>query len=306
MTFDGIKMKNPITLILLACCLMTQTLLGYKYDLSICMIFKNEAAYLKEWIEYHRLVGVQHFYLYNDHSIDHYQRVLAPYIRKGIVELLNPPKISGWNERQTMAYNKILKRSQQISKWVAFIDSDEFLVPSWPLTIPQILSSFENAGGVALNYRFFGTSNVAKIPKDKLLIECLTKCAQRDFGGHYIIKSVVRPERCVEFTHPHFPIYHPDWSARNTDGTLIKEGTPVIRYDKLWINHYWTRDEDFLYHQKIPRRVGWGINTAEEVLDLEYRINTDTDDSIFPWIPQLRKKIFPKRFIPAVFLRQSS
>ncbi|KIC71464.1 hypothetical protein DB44_DM00010, partial [Candidatus Protochlamydia amoebophila] len=34
---------------------------GYIYDLSVCAIFKNEAPYLKEWIEYHRLIGVKHF-----------------------------------------------------------------------------------------------------------------------------------------------------------------------------------------------------------------------------------------------------
>ena len=46
-----------------------------KYNLSICAIFKNEAKYLKEWIEYHRIFGVDHFYLYNigsrDSFLDH-------------------------------------------------------------------------------------------------------------------------------------------------------------------------------------------------------------------------------------------
>ena len=37
-----------------------------KHQLSICAIFKNEAKFLKEWIEYHRLVGVDHFYLYDE------------------------------------------------------------------------------------------------------------------------------------------------------------------------------------------------------------------------------------------------
>ena len=29
-----------------------------KYAMSICGIFKNEARFLKEWIEYHQLVGI--------------------------------------------------------------------------------------------------------------------------------------------------------------------------------------------------------------------------------------------------------
>ena len=32
-----------------------------KYQVSICAIFKNEAKYLKEWIEFHKIIGVEHF-----------------------------------------------------------------------------------------------------------------------------------------------------------------------------------------------------------------------------------------------------
>ncbi len=51
----------------------------YSYYLSIGAIFNDEADYLKEWIEYHRLAGpVEHFYLYNNNSQDHYLDVLQP------------------------------------------------------------------------------------------------------------------------------------------------------------------------------------------------------------------------------------
>ncbi len=34
-----------------------------KFNVSLCAIFKDEADYLKEWIEFHRIVGVEHFYM---------------------------------------------------------------------------------------------------------------------------------------------------------------------------------------------------------------------------------------------------
>ena len=40
-----------------------------KYNVAVCAIFKNEAPYLKEWIEFNHLVGVEHFYLYNNNSV---------------------------------------------------------------------------------------------------------------------------------------------------------------------------------------------------------------------------------------------
>ena len=40
------------------------------YYSSICAIFKDEARFLREWLEYHRLIGIEHFYLYNNFSTD--------------------------------------------------------------------------------------------------------------------------------------------------------------------------------------------------------------------------------------------
>ncbi len=49
-----------------------------KYSITICGIFKNEASYLKEWIEYHEMIGIEHFYLYNNNSDDNYRDILQP------------------------------------------------------------------------------------------------------------------------------------------------------------------------------------------------------------------------------------
>jgi len=54
--------------------------------LSIVAIAKNEGIYFKEWIEYHRLVGVEKFYIYDNESSDCTKDILQPYIDKGVVE----------------------------------------------------------------------------------------------------------------------------------------------------------------------------------------------------------------------------
>ena len=51
-----------------------------KYQVSLCLIFKNEAPFLKEWLDYHLTIGVSHFYLYNNNSDDNYLDVIKPYI----------------------------------------------------------------------------------------------------------------------------------------------------------------------------------------------------------------------------------
>ena len=55
---------------------------SYQYDITVGAIFQNEAPYLKEWIDYHKSVGVDHFVLYNHFSKDNYEEVLYPYINK--------------------------------------------------------------------------------------------------------------------------------------------------------------------------------------------------------------------------------
>ena len=56
----------------------------FLYDLAVVAIFKDEGKYLKEWLDYHLLAGVEHFYLYNNDSSDDYQEVLAPYVKANL------------------------------------------------------------------------------------------------------------------------------------------------------------------------------------------------------------------------------
>jgi len=63
-----------------------------KYRISLCLIFKNEAPFLKEWLDYHLSIGIDHFYLYNNNSDDDYMDIVKPYVDKGIVTLIEWPE----------------------------------------------------------------------------------------------------------------------------------------------------------------------------------------------------------------------
>ena len=93
------------------------------YYLSVCAIFKNEGPILKEWIEYHLLVGVDHFFLYNNFSDDNYREILAPYIERGIVDLIDWPVPQG----QFPAYEDCWQKFRETTRWIALIDLNEFL-----------------------------------------------------------------------------------------------------------------------------------------------------------------------------------
>ena len=89
-----------------------------KYKISICGIFKNEALFLREWIEYHEMIGVEHFYLYNNNSEDDFLKILQPYIDRGLVTLTDWP----YNQAQMKAYRHFYETYRHETQWVSFLD----------------------------------------------------------------------------------------------------------------------------------------------------------------------------------------
>lgn len=267
---------------------------AYQYELSVATIFRDDAPYLKEWLEYHQMQGVEHFYLYNNLSEDEYQEVLLPYIQKGLVELIDWPlesdNLGQWNQIQVKACNDALKKAAGETKWLAIIDSDEFIVPTKHLNLKTLLASYEHdpkLGGICLMWVFYGTSNIPTIPKDKLMLELLTLNGGLAAGGNIdavwksgCYKSIVRPERVSIAPSPHYCKYVPGYSH-----VMIDANTGLI-------NHYWTRDEHYFYNYKIPLREKWGtsantcINWAK---GMSHR--NQYSETMLPFIPELKKRM---------------
>lgn len=265
----------------------------YKYQLSVSAIFQDEAPYLKEWIEFHRIVGVEHFYLYNHLSKDHFQEVLKPYIASGLVQLEDKPIVvknaKEFTELQANCCNECLRTANGISKWVAFIDIDEFLFPVKEQTLLEVIDQYCKFGGLGVSWRTFGTSNIKKIPKDKLLLESLTACSKKSSPVNQSIKCILMPKCTSHFLNIHEPILINGSSLVNTDKMPIEgpSRNSYIQLNKLCINHYWTRDEEYFINKKIPRQKKWGGKPdAQQIL---FHLNAEQDTTIFRFVPALRK-----------------
>lgn len=139
-----------------------------KYYFSICAIFKNEELSLKEWIEYHQIIGVEHFYMYNNNSTDRYKEILEPYIVKGLVTLIDWPMTQ---EQQMPAYNDCYNRFKDETNWIAYIDLDEYLCPFYDTDIKTWIKKFQNYPSVYIYWKMFGTSGIVHHDKNKLITE---------------------------------------------------------------------------------------------------------------------------------------
>lgn len=121
------------------------------YKVAVCGIFKNEAPYLKEWIEYHEMIGIEHFYLYNNNSDDNYWEILRPYIDKGLVSLIDWPD----NHAQMKAYKHFYDTFRNDAQWISFLDIDEFICPRYKTTLLEWIRTKEKYPVLLVNWRMF-------------------------------------------------------------------------------------------------------------------------------------------------------
>ena len=107
----------------------------FPYDLAVVAIFKDEAHYLREWLDYHLVAGVDHFYLYNNDSTDNFTEVLAPYVAANIVTLIDFPG----RAMQMPAYEDALEKFRFTCRYMAIIDLDEFIFPKTNQSIAEVV-----------------------------------------------------------------------------------------------------------------------------------------------------------------------
>jgi hypothetical protein len=223
--------------------------------LSIMAIFRNEADYLQEWIEYHLLVGVERFWLINNKSEDNATAILYPYVTANLVCLYN---VTG-RHKQVVAYNSIIHIIRKETFWVAAIDIDEFLVPMESHCIPPILRRFQKEPALDVNWIVYGW-NRKESKGIGLVIERFPYHSNWTARRNHFVKIIMRPPE-VLFLHVHWGRYKSGRSA-NFCGfnkmVSIYSRPPCHRV--LRINHYWSKSKEE-WERKVLRGHGFNKGT---------------------------------------------
>lgn len=225
-------------------------------------------------------------------SSDHYLEVLRPYRKKGIVNLVEwpyktNPDGKNWPTIQMNAYKDNLERARKEARWVAYIDTDEFIVPVVGNNLVDVLKDYEKFGGVCINWQCYGTSGVKKVEPHELMIQKLIYRGLQNHPMNTHVKSIVRPNRVEKLCNPHFAAYKRNYFQVNEKKEKF-EGpfSPYISVEKLRINHYWTRDEEFFYNEKIPRREKWG-DGRHHLIEVNNELNQVVDKVIYRHLPKM-------------------
>lgn len=147
----------------------------YHNSLYLTLLFySNEAPYLKEWIEYHRMIGFDDFIILNDNSTDDTQCVLDAYASEGIVKRIPEdipdvvqhnatPKMKQAVDRVFDICTRYLAAQQTEAKtWMLTHDIDEFLYLANNTSLEKAVTTLIAPGGhqsLTVPRLLFGSSN---------------------------------------------------------------------------------------------------------------------------------------------------
>jgi hypothetical protein len=260
--------------------------------LSVCAIYLDEASYMREWIEFHRLVGVERFFLYDNESTDDHREVLAPYVAQGVVVVHEWPVKPG----QMSAYQHCLAKHGGESRWIAFIDLDEFLFSPTLRPVPEILTDFEQYPAVAVNWAMFGSSGHRTRPPG-LAIESYERRKRYPPDSTEHVKCIVDPRRAIRCTGPHTFDYDEGIAVNEAHRPLDKRPfsfSGPVSFELLRINHYARRsDEQFRSKLARGRAGGPGLKSFPEQHHerREAKLNAVRDDTIKAYLPALREAL---------------
>ncbi len=231
--------------------------------LSLLAIIKNEEDYIREFIQFYRINGVEHFYLYDNDSDTPLNEVLADFR-----EICTITRISG-EKQQVIAYNHFVKNFSKETQWVAVFDVDEFVLPKLHPTLRDfVMDTGRNADCISINWVIFGNGPHIRKPAGGWVIENYLYSEGRQ---HKNVKSVVRTGAIRKFRHPHFPELkwfrkHVNALGNPMSGAENAEETTHI----IQLNHYFTKSLEEYDLKLRSRRADTGQIRLENLKDMEW------------------------------------
>jgi hypothetical protein len=188
---------------------------------------------------------------------------------------------------QLPAHEHCLQRHREDSRWIAFIDTDEFLFSPIGRPLPEVLKSYESRPGVVVNQAFFGTSGHRRKPAG-LVIENYVESVANKY-----VKSVVDPTRVADCPSPHYFLY--------LDGSAVDENsypssgsrTVYVSFSRLKINHYNTKSEEEFRSKLATALPDFGAERPDshfELVDFVTRFGRP-DRAILEHLPALRSAL---------------
>jgi hypothetical protein len=262
--------------------------------LAACTMYRNDAAYLPEWVEFHLLMGVERFFLYDNGSSDEHREVLAPYVDDGLVMVHHWPQSflrqHGRPRAIVTGFEHCVGEHTGDARWIAFLDIDEFVFSPTGAPLPDVLRDYEEFPGVVVNRAEFGPSGHQTKPPG-LVIESYLQRRDVRPDEETAIKSIVDPRRVARCLGSHSFVYRDglpaDEEQRRLDTLRYTRSKPVC-WSRLRVHHYWSRSEE----ERLRKARMWkeaGSPRELPTAPVPAASHPVTDDSLARYAPAVRE-----------------
>lgn len=202
--------------------------------ISICAICKNEGLNLKEWLDYHILIGVEKFYIYDNESTDNTVSILTNYPQVRYTKIIG-------NQVQFKAYDHCIKNCD--TDWLGIIDLDEFVIPIQD-TLSEILKRYDDFGALAINWMIYGSSGHDKRPDGNVKDNYLYR-ASDDFEANKHVKCFIKPKvvnKCL--TAHHFEFNNGFFAVDENYNRVDLPWTETYSGNVIRLNHYYCKSKE--------------------------------------------------------------
>jgi hypothetical protein len=266
--------------------------------LTTATIIRGEAKYIREFVAFHKLVGVDHMLIFMDGGFDQLTHdAISDFIANKFVTLISWPRFIKDRNNQFLAYQFAVAEMRGRTTWLTMIDADEFLFAPISSDLKAELRKREHLNAIAVYSCTFGTAGVDRIPEGGLVTETLTKRGSYNHIKNRTQRTIAKPEFVK--------------AIRSANSCVLKDtqflgwdevGVPVRATGEaghpcnaLRINHYFTRaEEDFKkklerqYFGKSLRGVKIDAKRAEAS---DGALSVEDDFTLAPYLPELKKLI---------------
>lgn len=258
----------------------------FPHNFCIAAIARDEGRYFKEWIDYHRMVGVEKFFIFDNQSQDNTYDVLKPYIDAGIVEY---HYVVGDGIQNAVNYYAVC-HARDKTKWLAVIDLDEFIVPMVDENVSKFMRRFSpRTAQVFVRWCLYGSSGHVARPAG-LVIENY-KYRKRD-NSDEANKIIVNPRMVSGCTSAHAF----DVVGRSVDESgRVVAPAPVIpgcTQNLIRINHYrcksWQDSKE--KHTKGDVLYGRGYVRYTKADFDKFDTNDVYDDTMDKYVARMKKE----------------
>ena len=230
---------------------------NFKYDITFVLAIRDEAEYLKEWMDYHLLLfnGKNvHFYIIDNKSVDNLKDVIKEYVKNGMCTY---QYANSDMHPQVEFYTHALYKFYAKSKLMIYIDTDEFLVPSnSDFDVYDYIDSKVNiGGGLSVNWLCYGSSHYDRKPEGSVLESYIYR-AEFSYEANRLVKTIINPRKVLYYKNPHNAVFKKGCFSVNEDNEKVLDAINENRkYNYLRIHHYASKSLEE-QQRKIARGYG--------------------------------------------------